>query len=307
MLKVDSFLDRVVVKRELEYDTCEYEVTLSAMKSYLKYDCYKEWEPVLHGNSIGNYLRNRTPKHWKEFRGNGNYRGAYLLKEKNGDKVLTADILTSKSVPFNQCLANLSVGQWKECEPYYKAFEIVNYWCGNMIPTICSFSPGRGDYSSLDNWKMKLNLLFSISENKIDEYEKKMYHDFMKGVGKCYKQNQIWPGWMFFHWNNDIDYFISSNYLCDYVKNGETLRFVKDIDDFDFASILKFSKRQNDIEEIKRWFLINTKLIIQRSYRIFYSVKNVFNEEQKGFIITVFERIFLKAQIPEDEWELEII
>lgn len=176
------------------------------------------------------------------------------------------------------------------------------------MPVICSFSPGRGDFSSLDNWKVKLNLLISLTtKNTIDEREEKMYRAFMAGEGKCYKQNQLWPGWLFFHWNNDIKQFISDIFLCDYVQNGQTICFVEGIDDFDFVRILNYSKNHNDLSVIKRWFLNNAKLIIQRSYRILYGVNDVFNEEQKGFITTVFEWIFVKAQIPKNEWNLELI
>ena len=314
IVDVVTFFNNVIVDRELPDDDCEYEVTKKAMESYVKYSCYKNWEYFLYQNSIADYLRNNPQEHrnecGNECRKMKKYMGAYLLKNKDGSKILTADILTSKNVPLKLCQENLSASQWEECKPYYKAFEMVNYWCGNMMPVICSFSPGSGKFSSLDNWKVKLNLLLSISEkNQIDEQEMKMYSDFMNGNGKCYKQKKLWPGWLSTHWKNNIKNFISENFLCDYVQSDneqnkqQTICFVEGVYDFDFAKILT----ANDLSVIKGWFLNNAKLIIQRSYRIIYDVNNDFNAEQIRFITTVFEVIFAIARIPKDERDLKII
>lgn len=60
IVDVGTFFDKVIVERELPDDDCEYEVTLAAMDSYVKYGSYESWEPFLHGNSIANYLRNKS-------------------------------------------------------------------------------------------------------------------------------------------------------------------------------------------------------------------------------------------------------
>lgn len=86
---VDEFIRKVKVEKEYDSDTCEYEVTKMAMEFYLKYPCYKEWGIFLHGDSIGNYMRDKEQKRDKEdYRGNGSYIGAHLLKETEGNKIL---------------------------------------------------------------------------------------------------------------------------------------------------------------------------------------------------------------------------
>lgn len=303
---VQEFIEKINIIKEHTYDTCEQEVTKMAMDLYLKYPCYKDWIPFLHGNSIGNYMRNPKQKHREGYRGNGKYIGAYLLKENKGDKVLTADILTSKSVPIKLCKRRLTKEQLDECECYFNVFEIVYYWCGNMIPVICSFSPGRGDSSALDNWKVKLNLIYELTKKlSISENEDKHYKTFLNGEGKCHKQNQLWPGWIYYQWNNDLDDFISKNYLQDYIQNGFTKTILADIDDLDFMNII--NNTSSDLNLIKIWFIINTKLIVQRSYRILFEVQENFNQEQTEFIKDVFRYIFCKAKIPEEQRDFELI
>lgn len=106
------------------------------MEFYLKYLCYKEWNIFLHGNSIGNYMRNKKQKYTKNYRGSRDYMGAYLLKKADENKALTADILTSKSSPIKLCERYLTKEKFGECKCYYRAFETVYYWCGNMVPVI---------------------------------------------------------------------------------------------------------------------------------------------------------------------------
>lgn len=93
---VEEFVKKVSIEREYKDDSCEYEVTKAAMEFYsLKYPCYKNWKPILCGGSIGDYVRNPSQKPREGYRGKGNYVGEYLLKEDNGKKILTANILTS--------------------------------------------------------------------------------------------------------------------------------------------------------------------------------------------------------------------
>lgn len=82
----------------------------------------------MHGDSIGNYMRDKEQKRDKEdYRGNGSYIGAHLLKETEGNKVLTADILTSINSPVSLCERNLKEEEISQCRSYFKAFEIVYY------------------------------------------------------------------------------------------------------------------------------------------------------------------------------------
>lgn len=71
------------------------------------------------------------------------------------------------------------------------------------------------------------------------------------------------------------------------------------MDGANFKSIVK--NDSSDIELVKIWFINNTKLVIQRSYRILNNIENDFNKEQKDHIKQVFKRIFSEAQISDDE------
>lgn len=296
---VDEFIRKVKVEKEYDSDTCEYEVTKMAMEFYLKYPCYKEWGIFLHGDSIGNYMRDKEQKRDKEdYRGNGSYIGAHLLKETEGNKVLTADILTSINSPVSLCERNLKEEEISQCRSYFKAFEIVYYWCGNMLPVICSFSPGNPDISVIDNWKAKLDLLYKFS-GEGSSSNRDFYYEFLKGKGKCHKQNQLWSGWIANHWKNNMENFIRQNYLRDCVQNSSTKKIADGMDGANFKSIVK--NDSSDIELVKIWFINNTKLVIQRSYRILNNIENDFNKEQKDHIKQVFKRIFSEAQISDDE------
>ena len=84
---VEEFVKKVSIEREYKDDSCEYEVTKAAMEFYFKYPCYENWIPILCGGSIGDYVRNLNSKPKEGNRGNGDYVGAYLLKEDKGEKV----------------------------------------------------------------------------------------------------------------------------------------------------------------------------------------------------------------------------
>ena len=240
-----------------------------------------------------------------------------MLKENDNSEgvVLTADILTSKNVPRNYCFNNISKNQFDECEHYLEAFLSVCYWCGNMMPVVSSYSPGRGDYCGLDNWKVKLDFILSVFyRNELNKDEQNNYTIFLKGEGRYQKQKQLWPGWIDNQWNankdnsNNLNEFIKQNYLYDCVYKKDNKFVTKNmvtqnkVDSFDDTNFLKLHTNV-----IKQWFIFNTKLIIQRSYRILSGVQEDFNEEQKKFIQEVFKKVFLEAGFTEKDFKEKVI
>lgn len=333
-LCVKDFINIVKVKREYEEDDCEYEVTRMAMEFYSKYyPCYKGWEPIMHGNSIGNYMRKPNQKHRKGYRGIKNYFGACLLKEKSEDRkmVLTADILTSITSPINSLLkiklSKYSYDYYEEnkrdkdiagediiktinqsCQDkrgsivfdslvgdemcrlegdivsYVYAFAYVYHWCGNMMPVI--WNPGVGTRDTIIYKVKKIKEFFENPQE--DEVNLEKIEERLKTrKGRTY--TVLWKMWIKFYWNKKtISDFMKSNYLIDVSSRKE-----------DFFN--------NDIHINSQWFMTNTKLIVQRSYRILFGVQDAFTQEQTEFIKEVFQYIFSEAQIPEEQRDLELV
>lgn len=95
--------------------------------------------------------------------------------------------------------------------------------------------------------------------------------------------------------------------MYDYIQNGATKRMVDgtDIDDTNFRNIIM--NASNDLNLVKMWFLNNTKWIVQRSYRILNDVQEDFKPEDEDFIKEVFQEIFDKALIPEEQRNLDLV
>lgn len=263
------------ISREEEHkdDDCEFEVTEQAMKMYCKYPCYKEWQPFLYGGSIKHYLRyQRVLKNG--YRGYAGYKGAYLLTNKKS--VLTADIITSirsvwKKFADEDCkLTGFDIREKillddkflnkcpKELQVYMRAFASVYYWCGNMMPIISNFHPGK---FGADNWMYKLKILME-TENKGTHRE---WHDWIN--------NEM----------NNRKVFINGYYLCDCfdVINGEPkLKNIVCSRQYDsLKPIYLEALKANNYILAKELLLNHIKLIIQRSYRIVNDYKDEWNKD----------------------------
>ena len=68
-----------------------------------------------------------------------------------------------------------------------------------------------------------------------------------------------------------------------------------------FSITDKEFKVKDDNEE--NWFINNTKLIIQRSYRIVHKYEDSWNEADFEPVRDIIKTIFLTAKIPEEKAE----
>ena len=316
----EMFIDDVKIERECRDDICEYEVTKKAMTIYkMKYDCYKTSEVKEIGTTLSYYLRNKEQDYPKR-----NCRGACILINKSG--ALTADTLTSIKSPINT-LVETKYGKetGEDIQSYIlqnrctykkeytqdvtnavKAFAYVYRWCGNMMPVICNYSMGSPDKVIGDNWKNKINLILNITINKSQdcyEDEVKNYNVFLAGKGSGYwKQNKLWPGWLK---ETEYDYFIAQNYLEDFIDRNGTQICTKDI--CKKADIENFRDIYQDAKNVKKWFLVNTKLIIQRSYRIQYQFSKDWKDSEKDEenAKSIMRYVFKQAGFNEKEIEAE--
>lgn len=281
MFDCESFINDVKIERECKGDDCEYEVTKKAMGIYLKYPSYGDWEILLHGNTLQDYLRNG--EHIKDgHRGVRYYRGAYLLKNKEKKRTLTADILTSIGKPFKAIVlnGNADTGEGikkylcndvnekyleerKEIIKYLKAFAYVYYWCGNMMPVVCNWK------GATDEGIHKARVLyeaFDASETDVSEtraYLKKWMSGDPDITGRNVKVKDLYTGWINTLWKGQgRKKFFENYYLNDFIKKDKDQKILvrEDIPLFDYKSLSN--------SDIINWLLINTKLIIQRSYRI---------------------------------------
>lgn len=305
---VEDFINKVAIERKKE-DDCELEVSEQAMILYQSYPCYKEWIIFPYSASISDYMRNREGLNERYKR--RNYRGAYLLKKENEEMVLTADILTSIKSPINIWLRKKKIGFKYNCKgeeirekvlndelgrmlgnskiddgiiPFMKAFAYVYYWCGNMMPVICN-PLGTGCYG--DNWMRKVGLICdAFSKNEL----KGVLEDELKNNGRYTK---LWPLWI-------RDY---SKHNKELVQEEIMQKFMDQNYLWDMYEAEKLSA--SDINE--SWFLINAKMIIQRSYRIEYGIQKKFNIEQENCVKEIFETVFKRVGLPEEKWNLDLI
>lgn len=177
MIQVTDFINKVDIT-DSDNVNCEFEVRKKAMDFYKKYPYYEkdDWEIIKFQNSVDKYNKlknNKEIETYKEKSKSG-YKGAHLLVNKSKGIALTADILTSITVPYKK-ITNVepSLKGGKEMKdgilkgdleiphdlkPYFKAFAIVYYWCGNMMPVVESFPPGS---DGADNWLWKMNIIIN--------------------------------------------------------------------------------------------------------------------------------------------------
>ena len=213
MIQANEFINKVDIT-DSNNVTCEFEVRKKAMDFYKKYPFYEEddWEIIKFQNSVNQYNALKDDKKYNEIevykeKSESGYKGAHLLVNKSKGIALTADILTSIIVPYKK-ITNVepSLKGGKEIkdgilkgdleiphdlEPYFKAFAIVYYWCGNMMPTVGNFRPGR--YGG-DNWLLKMDTIMD-----------------------CLKAgpHQNWRDWIKENWGEDLNKFITDYYFED--------------------------------------------------------------------------------------------
>ena len=213
MIQVTDFINKVNIT-DSDNVNCEFEVRKKAMDFYKKYPFYEEddWEIIKFQNSVNQYNKLVDDQKYNEIeaykeKSESEYKGAHLLVNKSKGIALTGDILTSITVPYKK-ITNVepSLKGGKEIkdgilkddleiphdlQPYFKSFAIVYYWCGNMMPTVGNFRPGR--YGG-DNWLLKMDTIID-----------------------CLKAgpHQNWRDWIKENWGEDLNKFITDFYFED--------------------------------------------------------------------------------------------
>lgn len=213
MIQVNEFINKVDIT-DSDNVNCEFEVRKKAMNFYKKYPFYEEddWEIIKFQNSINQYNTLMDAQKYNEIeaykeKSESKYKGAHLLVNKSKGIALTGDILTSIRLPCERiakvetCLRGgkeIKDGILNDAleippglEPYFKAFAIVYYWCGNMMPVVESFPPGS---HGADNWLWKMNIIIN-----------------------CHKggPHQNWRDWIKESWGEDLNKFITDYYFED--------------------------------------------------------------------------------------------
>lgn len=221
MIQVTNFINKV--DTDSDNVNCEFEVCKKAMDFYKKYPYYGKdyWEIIKFQNSVNEYNKlknNKEIEAYKEKSKSG-YKGAHLLVNKSKGIALTADILTSIKLPCERIASvETSLKGGKEIKdgilkgdleiphnlkPYFKSFAIVYYWCGNMMPTVGNFRPGR--YGG-DNWLLKMDTIMD-----------------------CLKAgpHQNWRDWIKENWGEDLNKFITDYYFEDcFDKDSLTIKIL---------------------------------------------------------------------------------
>ena len=275
--------------------SCEIEVCKEAMDFYKKYPCYEcdKWEIVKFQNSVNAYnsYDETKRKNYKDKEYVTGYKGAHLLVNKQDNAVLTADILTEIKSPVNKIINNdvciLDKGVKgpeiidlinnkgenifdSEIAPYVYAFAFVYYWIGNMLPV--PKNPMR--LNDRGTWRNKI--LF-LNGSRPSETELK----------------NSWGEWdLPENWESDF-------FLQDMFNNGKVKPFYKGLED---EKEYYFSKRSGYKQS--EWFLNNTKLIIQRSYRIYTKFQGNWaseNEKHKKCVQRIFNKVFSEAGFSDEE------
>lgn len=313
MFDVKEFINKVDVKRTCEGDDCEFEVTEHAMNLYcLKYPCYENWKKKPYADTIVNYLKSNQEQEIKKER--SGYKGSHVLVDDSGD-ALTADILTSIGKPFKAITLNGNtdtgegikkylckdvnekyIDERKEIIKYLKAFAYVYYWCGNMIPVVCNWK------GAADEGIHKVNVLyetFDASETDVSDarayFEKWMLGD-SDITGRNVWVKVLYTGWINALWK-ERSVFFEDYYLSDFIKVDQNQKILvrEDISLFDYKSLSN--------GDIINWLLINTKLIIQRSYRIQYKFTGKWNDSAKDEenVKSIMQYVFKQAGFNELE------
>lgn len=298
MIQVIEFINKVDIT-DSDNINCEFEVRKKAMDFYKKYPYYEkdDWEIIKFQNSVKQYNALKDAPKYNEIevykeKSESGYKGAHLLVNKSKDIALTADILTSITVPYKR-IANVetSLKGGKDIkngilkgdleipnvlEPYFKAFSIVYYWCGNMMPTVGNFRPGR--YGG-DNWLLKMDTIID-----------------------CHKagSHQNWRDWIKESWGGDLNKFITDFYFEDcFDKYSLTIKNI--ISSPNGVNIYSLKKSNLDIlqeneHKLAKEFLINhVKVIIQRSYRIVNEFHADWKKKEEDEVKEIFKDIFAQA------------
>lgn len=295
MIQVTDFINKVDIT-DSDNVNCEFEVRKKAMDFYKKYPYYEkdDWEIIKFQNSVDKYNKlknNKEIETYKEKSKSG-YKGAHLLVNKSKGIALTADILTSITVPYKK-ITNVepSLKGGKEMKdgilkgdleiphdlkPYFKAFAIVYYWCGNMMPVVESFPPGS---DGADNWLWKMNIIIN-----------------------CHKggPHQNWRDWIKESWGEALNQFITDYYFEDCFDKDSLI--IKNIISYPNGDKIYSLKKSNlDIlqaneHKLAKEFLINhVKVIIQRSYRIENEFHGDWKKEEEDEVKEIFKEIFAQA------------
>ena len=298
MIQVTDFINKVDIK-DSDNVNCEFEVRKKAMDFYKKYPFYEEddWEIIKFQNSVNQYNNLMDAQKYNEIeaykeKSESKYKGAHLLVNKSKGIALTADILTSITVPYKKITnvePNLKGGKEIKggilkddleiphgLEPYFKAFAIVYYWCGNMMPTVGNFRPGR--YGG-DNWLLKMDTIID-----------------------CHKagSHQNWRDWIKESWGGDLNKFITDFYFEDcFDKYSLTIKNI--VSSPNGVNTYSLKKSNLDIlqaneHKLAKEFLINhVKVIIQRSYRIENEFHGDWKKEEEDEVKEIFKKIFAQA------------
>ena len=298
MIQVTDFINKVDIK-DSDNVNCEFEVRKKAMDFYKKYPFYEEddWEIIKFQNSVNQYNTLMDAQKYNEIeaykeKSKSGYKGAHLLVNKSKGIALTGDILTSITVPYKK-ITNVepSLKGGKEIKygilegdleiphdlkPYFKAFATVYYWCGNMMPTVGNFRPGR--YGG-DNWLLKMDTIID-----------------------CLKAgpHQNWRDWIKESWGGDLNKFITDFYFEDcFDKYSLTIKnIVSSPNGGNIYSLKKGNLKilQANEHKLAKEFLINhVKVIIQRSYRIENEFHGDWKKEEEDEVKEIFKEIFAQA------------
>lgn len=293
MIQVTDFINKVNIT-DSDNVNCEFEVRKKAMDFYKKYPFYEEddWEIIKFQNSVDEYNKLKNNKEIEAYKEKSGYKGAHLLVNKSKGIALTADILTSITVPYKK-ITNVepSLKGGKEIkdgilkddleiphdlEHYFKAFATVYYWCGNMMPVVESFPPGS---HGADNWLWKMNIIIN-----------------------CHKggSHQNWRDWIKESWGEDLNKFITDFYFEDcFDKYSLTIKNI--VSSPNGGNIYSLKKSNLDIlqeneHKLAKEFLINhVKVIIQRSYRIENEFHGDWKKEEEDEVKEIFKEVFAQA------------
>ncbi len=303
MIQVNEFINKVDIT-DSDNVTCEFEVRKKAMDFYKKYPFYEEddWKIIKFQNSVDKYNKlknNKEIEAYKEKSKSG-YKGAHLLVNKSKGVALTADILTSIRLPCERiakvetCLRGgkeIKYGILKDdieiphdLDPYFKAFAIVYYWCGNMMPTVGSFRPGP---HGGDNWLLKMDTIID-----------------------CHTPgaHQNWRNWIKKNWGENLNKFITDYYFEDcFEKNTLNIKYIVRESDpnFNTANCIpnisslnneNMKNLQKNNNKLAKEFLINhVKVIIQRSYRIENKFHGDWKKEEEDEVKEIIKEVFVRA------------
>lgn len=298
MIQVNEFINKVDIT-DSDNVNCEFEVRKKAMDFYKKYPYYEkdDWEIIKFQSSVNHYNNLKNFKNYDEIeaykeKSESEYKGAHLLVNKSKGIALTADILTSIRLPYERiakvetCLRGgkeIKDGILKDdieiphdLQPYFKAFAIVYYWCGNMMPVVESFPPGS---DGADNWLWKMNIIIN-----------------------CHKggSHQNWRDWIKESWGEDLNKFITDYYFEDcFDKDSLIIKNIVPSLKKDYVVSLSchyLHLLQENEHKLAKEFLINhVKVIIQRSYRIENEFHGDWKKEEEDEVKEIFKEIFAKA------------